>query len=163
MHIENILVGLTIGFPLLGALILLIFKPDSPAQQRLTAASVLLASGLSSLARFFLTGQAGCTFVSGRESCLQAGLLTLSVILLNGMMLYLTMTRAANQDFDYQYYCLVNSTWAGTALINNFAASLAGLSLTLIATSRWVRARGGSVGFVISRDDYKDDIGPPKK
>jgi hypothetical protein len=112
MDAGNILLGLIIGFPLLGALYLLIFQPEIvPLQKRITSL-VLIVAGISSLTRFFVTGQSRCTFTTGRESCLQVGILALSVILLNGLTLTITLTRDANRLNDFQFFSLINATWA---------------------------------------------------
>lgn len=160
MITENVLLGLTISFPLLGALYLLIFKPEKNQNQRWATVLVLVGAGLASLGRFILSGQVRCTFQAGPESCLQAGILSLSVLLLNGISVYLCLTRTANQRHDFEFFTLLNFTWAAAALADNWVLSMAALSLTLIVTGRWVRARGGSVGFFAGQDDYRDDIGP---
>ncbi len=160
MQAVNFLTWLIALIPLLSALYLLVFKPPEPKTQRRWTALGLLAASLASLIRYFLSGEAACTFRSGAESCLQAGFLALSVLLLNGLTLYLSLTRRSNRLPDYQFFALVNAAWAGTALANSWVVSLGCLSLTLIAISRWVWNRGGSVGIFVGRDDYKDDIGP---
>ena len=147
-------------FPLFSALYLLVFKPPEPKTQRRWTALGLLAAGLVSLVRWVISGEAACTFRSGAEACLQAGLLALSVLILNGLTFYLSLTRRNNRQADYEFFALVNAAWAGTALANSWVVSLGCLSLTLIAISRWVWNRGGSVGIFVGRDDYKDDIGP---
>ena len=159
---EKILLGLALGFPFLGALYLLIFKPAHEKDQRLAAALAFAGASLASLARFFFSGQAVCTFQSGPEGCLQSGVLALSVILLNGISLYLSLVRGANHSYDYEFYTLLNTAWGAAALVENWVISMAALSLGLIVLGHWVRARGGSVGFFASQDDYKDDIGPPR-
>lgn len=158
MQISNLLLGPIVGFPLLSALYLLAFKPGSG---RPWTALALLGAGLASLARYISSGQAACTLLSGPEGCLQGGVLALSVILLNGVCLAISLERKANQPCDYEFYGLLNAAWGAAALIDNWVISLAALSLGLIAAGRWVRARGGSVGYFASRDDYRDDIGPP--
>jgi hypothetical protein len=160
MQAVNYLTWLIALFPLLSALYLLIFKPAEPESQRRWTALGLLAAGLASLARFILSGQGACTFRSGPEGCLQAGLLALSVLLINGLTLYLSAARRSNRLPDYEFFALVNAAWAGTALSESWVVSLGCLSLTLIAISRWVWNRGGSVGIFVGRDDYKNDIGP---
>jgi len=154
------LVWLIILLPLLGGLYLVIFKPQDRQIQRRWTSLFLLGAALTSLARFILSGQAACIFQSGQGACLQEGFLALSVILLNILMLCFSLARDTNQPNDYQFYVLVNAAWAVTALANSWVISLGGLSLTLIAISRWVWNRGGSVGILVGRDDYKDDIGP---
>jgi hypothetical protein len=162
MFAAKYLVWLIILLPLLGGLYLVIFKPQDRQIQRRWTSLTLLGAGLAGLVRFILSGEAACTFQSSQASCLQAGVLALSVILLNGLMLYFSLVRDTNHSNDYQFYALVNAAWALTALANSWVISLGGLSLTLIVISRWVWNRGGSVGILVVRDDYKDDIGPKK-
>jgi len=160
MNGSNLLSWLIFGFPLLSALYLLLFKPIDVKTQRRWTALGLLGAGLASLVRFFLSGEAACTFRSGPEGCLQAGLLALSVLLLNGLALYLSLARRSNRLPDYEFLALVDAAWAGTALVDSLAISLISFSLLLVIISRWVWNRGGSVGIFAGRNDYKDDIGP---
>jgi formate hydrogenlyase subunit 3/multisubunit Na+/H+ antiporter MnhD subunit len=154
------LAWLIVFLPLLGGLYLVITKPQQHPRQRLFTALALLGASLASLARYILNGEISCTFLSGPESCFQPGMLSLLVLLLNLLGLLLALLRSDNQPYDYEFYCLLNAAWGGAALANSWVVSLASLSLTLIIISRWVRARGGSVGYFAGRDDYKDDIGP---
>lgn len=160
MTADLLLLIVIIGLPLLGALYLIVIKPFQSRTQQRIATIILLVAVLSSIARFILTGQVRCTFTAGQESCLQIGLLALSVILLNGLSLYLSLSRRANRLPDYQFYTLFNAAWGGAALVDNWVISLGSLSLALIAISRWIWNRGASVGIFVGRDDYKDDIGP---
>ena len=114
MNGSNLLSWLIFGFPLLSALYLLLFKPIDVKTQRRWTALGLLGAGLASLVRFFLSGEAACTFRSGPEGCLQAGLLALSVLLLNGLALYLSLARRSNRLPDYEFLAVVDAAWAGT-------------------------------------------------
>ena len=52
------------------------------------------------------------------------------------------------------------SAWAIIVQTNSWVLMLFGLSMLLIVVSRWSKARGQRVGFVVGRDDYRNDVGP---
>ena len=142
MSIELFLTLFTIGLPIVVSLILGRWGNEG-IQRRATAVTLGLA-GLSALTLFLIGSQLG----------------VITGILLSAILVFVTIQREANDWNDYSFFLLLYSAWGVIALPSSWVTMLFGLSMLLIVVSRWTKARGASVGFVVGRDDHGDDWGP---
>jgi MFS family permease len=131
-----------IGFPIIVTLILGRWG-NEVIQRRATAVTLGLVS-LSVLALFLIGSQPWL----------------ISSLLLSVILVFVTILREANDRNDYSFFLLLNSAWAVIVLPNSWVTNLFGLTMLLIVVSRWTKARGASVGFVVSRNDHGNDWGP---
>ena len=132
----------TIGLPIIVTLILGRWGNEG-IQRRATAVTLGLA-GLSALTLFLIWSK----------------LSLITVPLLSVILVFVTLQREANDRHDYIFFLLLNSAWAVIVQTNSWVVTLFGLTMLLIVVSRWTKARGASVGFVVGRDDHGDDWGP---
>ena len=160
MNIELLLKLIIIGLPIFGALLLARWGDEYAHRQRWLAAITLGVTGIAALTLFLVGQQFACVFLTGGESCAFDGLGSLSVFLLSLISASICLRREANDRHDYIFLLLLSSSWAAIVLPDNWVIMLFALSSLMIVVSRWTKARGASVGFVVSRNDYKDDWGP---
>ncbi len=159
MKTEIILNAIAIIFPFLEAITF--FKQNKMLGASRKRATIVIASaGAVTALKFILTKEYSCFLVTGRDTCFYSGFGSVSLVLISIISVGICLRREENERHDYIFLLLFNGSWAGFALLDSWILSLAFLNLLLISTGRWVRARGGSVSFFFSRDDYKDDIGP---
>ena len=142
MSIGLFLTLFTIGFPII--VILILGRWGNEVIRRWATAVTLGLVGLSVLTIFQIGSQPWL----------------ISSLLLSVILVFVTILREANDRNDYSFFLLLNSAWAVIVLPTSWVTKLFGLTVLLIVVSRWTKARGASVGFVVSRDDHGHDWGP---
>lgn len=160
MKIEGFLAGCAIGLPILAVLVL--WRGDKPSvrKQRWTAAIALGICGTAALFLFLVGRQYTFIFLTGKGNCAYEGFGSLTVCLLSTVSAVVCLIRESNQLHDNIFLLLLNSAWAGVVLTESLLVTIIAFSALLIVVSGWVKARGGSVGYLVSQDDYRDDWGP---
>jgi len=159
MNMELLLTICTIGFPIIGALLLWRWGKENVQAQRWATAITLGLTGLAALTFFLISKQYACAFSTMKGNCAVAGLGTLSVFLLSVVLAFVSVLRESNERHDYNFMLLLSSAWAGAVLGGNYSwvISLFSLSYLLIVAGRWVRARGSTVGYFGARQEYNPD------
>ena len=142
MSIGLFLTLFTIGFPII--VILILRRWGNEVIRRWATAVTLGLVGLSVLTILQIGSQPWL----------------ISSLLLSVILVFVTILREANDWNDYSFFLLLNSAWAVIVLPTSWVTKLFGLTVLLIVVSRWTKARGASVGFVVSRDDHGHDWGP---
>jgi NADH:ubiquinone oxidoreductase subunit 2 (subunit N) len=161
MSWETLLSLLTVALPGLSALLIRLWRSGRLGAQRRLARFALGLTALAALALFLIGERYACTFSMGAGQCAIAGLATLSVILLNAVLLVVCLRRENNTRRDYIHMLLLSVVWATMVVSNNVLFMLLALFLLPVVLSSW--AGSGGVGpILLGRDEYKDDWGPKR-
>jgi formate hydrogenlyase subunit 3/multisubunit Na+/H+ antiporter MnhD subunit len=147
-----------IGLPLVGVPAIWRFKDKSPRLQRGLASVLFGLAGLAALALFLLNRHYACMLSTGRQNCLGAGLVTLSLLLLNAVFATVcAVPRDTDKQYDYILMLMLSSAWAGMGLAENLLVLLIFLNLFFYVVYKWLDRKGLGWGFFIVRNDYSDD------
>jgi len=147
-----------IGITLISALILWIWGEKLHHTQRRLAGIVFGVTGLIVMTLFIINGHYACVFNLGQENCLFDGLATLSLFLLNVILVRKSFVlRGENRRSVYILLLLLSSAWAGMGLAENLLVFLIFLYLFFFVLNRWFEMEGFKSGFMKLRNDYDDD------
>ena len=147
-----------IGLPLVGALIIWRWGDKFLHAQRWLVVVILGTTGLIALTLFLLNKYYACTFLTGPQNCLFDGLATLSLFLLNLILVRASVVlRGEDKGYDYFLMLLLSSAWAGMGLGENLLVLIICLYLFFFVLNRWFKKKGFKGGFLKFRDDFEDD------
>lgn len=147
-----------IGVSLIGALTIRLWGDKLRYTQRWLASTIFGITGLIAMTLFLINRHYACIFTLGKQNCLFDGLATLSLFLLNAILVRASIVlRSENRRYIYILMLLLSSAWAGMGLAENLLVFLIFLYLFFFVLNRWVRMQGFRSGFLMLRNDYEDD------
>lgn len=147
-----------IGISLMGALAIWLWGDKLHHTQRWLAGTAFGATGLIAITLFLINRHYACVFALGDGNCLFDGLATLSLFLLNVILVRASVAlRGENRRTVYILLLLLSSAWAGMGLAENLVVFLIFFYLFFFVLNRWFRMEGFKSGFLKIRNDYEDD------
>ncbi|MFP3855409.1 MAG: hypothetical protein ACLFWD_14065 [Anaerolineales bacterium] len=117
-----------------------------------------------SLLHFLALRQWECMLDPGATNCFVSGFGSLTLPLVLSIFSLLLVRRIARSELvppvHHTRLMLVVAAMAGVMIGENLLFVIIGLILLFVNFDYWLRNRGLRWGFLVIRDDYKDDIGP---
>ena len=122
------------------------------------------AVAILSMLHFFSQRQWGCMLDPGASNCFVSGIgsLTLPLLLTGFSVLLLRRKRKSAQvpPVNHTRLMMVVAAMAALLIGETLLVVILGLIVLFANFDYWLRNRGQRWGFLVIRDDYKDDIGP---
>lgn len=147
-----------IGITLISALVLWLSGDRLHHIQRWLASIIFGITGLIAITLFLLNRHYACVFTLSQENCIFDGLATLSLFVLNVILVRASLVlRGENRRKVYILLLLLSSAWAGIGLAENLLVFLIFFYLFFFVLNRWFEMEGFKSGFMKLRNDYDDD------
>jgi hypothetical protein len=137
---------------------------DQSMRTWLSAGVIQLTGGLA-LLHFIANEQWVCMVQAGQGNCFVSGLGSIiSALLLSGLALSLVRRQvrlgAAAAELNHVRLLFFVAALIGVAVGENLLIVIPALIGLYASLDYWLRHRGLRWGFLVVRDDYKDDVGP---
>lgn len=155
---------LAILLPLLGAIVQYGLRRRVSHILRLWLTLVLLASTASlALIHFIVNELRGCLFLAGDGNCFVSGLGALAtaglLLGLAAMIYWRSRRQRAPTQLNHMRLLIFVAAFSGLTVGENLFVVILSLLGLYASLDYWLRHRGLRWGFLVLRDDYKDDIG----
>lgn len=155
---------LAILVPIAGALIQYQLREWAARERRIWLSIAVVGSvGVFSLLHFHFNRQLSCMFTLDVTNCFVSGLGSLSAIILMGAIMALMLRRLDRQpqsaEINHLRLLLFVAAFSGVTVGENLIIVIIALIVLFSSLDYWLRHRGLRWGFLVVRDDYKDDIG----